>query len=83
MWLASPDLKGLLHRVTGLGSQSEPPKKETEHIVNRASIKIDSARELPAEPSESQEATEAPRTESPSPVAQPSSDTSQLALEEG
>jgi cell division septation protein DedD len=80
MWLASPDLKGLLHRVTGLGSQSEPQKKETEHIVNRASIKIDSARELPTAPSESQEATEAPRTESPSPVAQPS-DNSQLALE--
>lgn len=80
MWLASPDLKGLLHRVTGLGSQSEPPKKETEHIVNRASIKIDSARELPAAPSESQEATEAPLTESPSPVAQPSV-TSQPALE--
>jgi cell division septation protein DedD len=72
MWLASPDLKGLLHRVTGLGSQSEPPREETEHIVNRASIKIDSARELPAAPSESQETSEAPSTESPSLVAQPS-----------
>ena len=72
MWLASPDLKKLLHRVTGLGSWSEPAKEENEHIVNRASIKIDSARELPAAPSELQEATEAPRTESPGPVAEPS-----------
>jgi cell division septation protein DedD len=71
MWLASPDLKKLLHRVTGLGSQSVPAKEETEHIVNRASIKIDSARELPAAPSESQEATKAPHTESPSPAAEP------------
>ena len=71
MWLASPDLKKLLHRVTGLGSQSEPAKEEIEHIVNRASIKIDSARELPAAPSELQEATEAPHTESPSPAAGP------------
>ena len=72
MWLASPDLKGLLHRVTGLGSQSEPPKEETEHIVNRASIKIDAARELPVAPSEPQEAGEPPPMESLSPVAQPS-----------
>jgi len=71
MWLASPDLKKLLHRVTGMGSHPEPAKIETEHIVNRASIKIDSARKLPAVPSEPQEATEAPRTESPSPVAEP------------
>lgn len=71
MWLASPDLKKLLHRVTGLGSQSESAKEEAEHIVNRASIKIDSARELPAAPSEPQEATEAPHTESPSPAAEP------------
>ena len=71
MWLASPDLKKLIQRVTGLGSQSEPAKEETEHIVNRASIKIDSARELPAAPSEPQEAGEAPRTESSSPAAEP------------
>ena len=72
MWLASPDLKGLLHRVTGLGSQSESPKEETEPIVNRASIKIDAPREVPVAPSEPEEAIEPPRTESPSPVAQPS-----------
>ncbi|UCH08510.1 MAG: SPOR domain-containing protein, partial [Deltaproteobacteria bacterium] len=52
----------------------------TEHIVNRASIKIDSARELPAAPSEPQEATEAPGTESPSPAAEPLT-ASQPALE--
>ena len=80
MWLTSPDLKRLLHRVTGLGSYSEPTKEENEHIVNRASIKIDSARELPAAPSELQEATEAPRTESPSPIAEPLT-ASQPALE--
>ena len=72
MWLASPDLKKLLHRVTGLGSWSEPAKEENEQIVNRATIKIDSAPELPAAPAELQEATEAPRTESPGPVAEPS-----------
>jgi cell division septation protein DedD len=71
MWLTFPDLKRLLHRVTGLGSYSEPIKEEDEHIVNRASIKIDSARELPAAPSELQEAIEAPAMESPVPVAEP------------
>jgi cell division septation protein DedD len=80
MWLASPDLKKLLHRVTGLGSHFEPVKEETEHIVNRASIKIDSARVLPAAPSEPQEAGEAPGTESPSPAAEPLT-ASQPALE--
>ena len=71
MWLASPDLKKLLHRVTGMGSHSEPTKEETEHIVNRASIKIDLTREIPSAPSELPEAAEAPRTESPGPVAEP------------
>ncbi|UCH07384.1 MAG: SPOR domain-containing protein [Deltaproteobacteria bacterium] len=80
MWLASPDLKRLVHRVTGLGSQSEPPKEETEHIVNRASIKIDAARELPPAPAEPQEANEVPRTESPSPAVEPLT-ASQQALE--
>ncbi|MBW1717426.1 MAG: SPOR domain-containing protein [Deltaproteobacteria bacterium] len=56
LWMSSPDFKKLVYRATKLGYHSEPMKadranehiSEGEHIVNRASVKIEAVRETPS-----------------------------------
>lgn len=79
LWMSSPDFKKLVYRVTKLGYHSEPMKEdraserisEGEHIVNRASVKIDALQETRSVPSSLELASEAKPPESPGTVAEP------------
>jgi cell division septation protein DedD len=58
LWMTSPDLKNLVYRATKLGSHLESvredkgsvPMREGEHIVNRASVKIEPVQETRSVP---------------------------------
>jgi len=77
--MTSPDLKKLLYRATKLGYHSEPMKEdrasehisEGEHIVNRASVKIEAPQETRSVPSSLEVASEAEPSGSPGTVAEP------------
>lgn len=79
LWMSSPDFKKLVYRVTKLGYHSEPMKEdrasedisEGEHIVNRASVKIEPLQETRSVPSSLELASEAKPPESPGTVAEP------------
>jgi len=77
--MTSPDLKKLLYRATKLGYHSEPMKEdrasehisEGEHIVNRASVKIEPLQKTRSVPSSLEVASEAEPPGSPGTVAEP------------
>jgi cell division protein FtsN len=73
LWMTSPDLKKLLYRATKLGYHSEPMKedRDREHIVNRASVKIEPDDEAGSVSSSLKAASEAKPPGGPGSVAEP------------
>ena len=82
LWMTSPDLKKLLYRATKLGYHSEPMKEDraSEHIVNRASVKIEPLQKTRSVPSSLEVASEAKPPGIPGTVAE-SATPSPLSLE--